>query len=205
MTRPAAHGQVPTESGDRRPQSSSLPYGELYAPAAVGAPSGPGTSGRHGSRASSSLSWILLQAAAGIVIGILWWLLAPGGLNLLSGNPSLADGTRTDVWLPRDLVLAGLFVLCGCSVAVVLDGKEPDAGVTRRIVLAVAGGAAGALVAWLVGVQAGQWWGPPVDASAHPSAAFSLRSFAVLALWPGATAVSVFLLNLVSLMRRPSP
>jgi hypothetical protein len=148
--------------------------------------------------------WVVFQAAAGLGVGLAWWLLAPGGLNLLSGNPSLTDGTRVEAWLPRDLVLAGLFLLAGSFVAVLLDGKPQDSLLPRRIVLVVIGGAAGALTAWLVGVQAGQWWGPPADTLEHPSMAFSLRSLAVLALWPGATAACTFVLNLISLMRKPS-
>ncbi len=53
-------------------------------------------------------------AAAGIPAGLLWWLLAPSGLNLLSGNPELRSGGNTQGWLLRDLILAGLFLLAGC-------------------------------------------------------------------------------------------
>jgi hypothetical protein len=41
-----------------------------------------------------------------------------------------------------------------------------------------------------------------VDASANASIAFSLRSLPVLLLWPAATAVSVFVLDLMHLLGR---
>ena len=51
----------------------------------------------------------------------------------------------------------------------------------------------GALAAWGTGVVCGLWWGTPEDTSASASIAFSLRSFAVLAIWPAATALAIFL------------
>lgn len=169
------------------------------------APSEPSSRGRrrgnHGKR--GSLRWLVLQGAAGVALGLAWWVLAPGGLNLVSGNPALADGNQTEGWLPRDLVLAGLFLLVGCFVAVLLDSAPPTRRQTGRILLVVAGGALGAILAGFVGNLAGQWWGPHADPEANPSVAFSLRSYAVLCLWPGAIAVSTFALNLISMLRRP--
>src|SRR6478752_9838566 len=71
--------------------------------------------------------WFVAAAAGGVPAGLLWWLLAPGGLNFITRNPSLASGTAPLVWLPRDLTLAGIMVLAGCLLAVFLaDGKRPD-------------------------------------------------------------------------------
>jgi hypothetical protein len=71
------------------------------------------------------------------------------------------------------------------------------------VVFAVAAGALGALIAWQAGVLAGQWWGAAEDPAPNASIAFSLRSFAVLAIWPAAVAISVFVTSLVSLLRNP--
>ena len=54
-------------------------------------------------------------------------------------------------------------------------------------------GALGALAAWGTGVLCGLWWATPEDTSANASIAFSLRSFAVLAIWPAAAALTLFL------------
>ena len=119
-------------------------------------------------------------------MGLLWWLLAPSGLNLLSGNPELRSGGNTEGWLPRDLVLAGLFLLAGCISGAVASGSKHHGPSGRDVLLAVGAGALGALAAWGTGVLCGLWWGTPEDTSASASIAFSLRSFAVLAIWPAA-------------------
>lgn len=152
------------------------------------------------------LRWLAFPAASGVLVGLAWWLLAPGGLNLVSGNPELAAATNPESRLPRDLVLAGLFLLAGCFTAVLLDSKNSKQEALQRILLAVAGGAAGAVIAWLSGQLAAQWWGPVQDPALGADSAFSLRSFAVLCLWPGSTALITFLLNLWSLMtNKPDP
>ncbi|MBO1268492.1 hypothetical protein [Arthrobacter cavernae] len=146
------------------------------------------------------LSWLAIPAASGVVLGLAWWLLAPGGLNLVSGNPELAATANPDSWLPRDLVLAALFLLAGCFIAVLLDGKSRKPEALQRMILAIAGGAVGGLIAWLSGLLAAQWWGPAVDPALGTDPGFSLRSLAVLCLWPGSTALITFLLTLWSLM-----
>ena len=70
-----------------------------------------------------SWPWAAGIIGTGIPAGLLWWLLAPGGMNLLSGNAALASGTNSAGWLPRDLVLAGLFVFAGCGLGVRLPGR----------------------------------------------------------------------------------
>ncbi|NUP60511.1 MAG: hypothetical protein HOQ06_13710 [Pseudarthrobacter sp.] len=151
------------------------------------------------------LPWplLLVPAAAGIPAGILWWVLAPGGLNLITRDPSLASGGNAVVWLPRDLTLAGIMVLAGCLLAVFLaDGRHVDP--QAALLMGLAGALAGSILAWQAGVLAAALWGPAADPSANASVAFSLRAWPVLLLWPGATAVSVFVLELVTLLsRRP--
>ena len=144
--------------------------------------------------------WVAGITVAGIPTGLLWWLLAPGGQNLISGNAALASGTNSQGWLPRDLVLAGLFVLAGCLVAVLLSGRR-DGGTRRLLLLSVAASAAAAVLAWQTGVLAGGWLGGPQDTSANASVAFSLRSLTVLVLWPAAVAAGFFVLRIIGLLR----
>ena len=151
------------------------------------------------------LPWpvLLVPAAAGVPAGILWWVLAPGGLNLITRDPSLASGSNPLVWLPRDLTLAGIMVLAGCLLAVFLsDGKRADP--QAALVTGLVGALAGSIIAWQTGVLAAQLWGPAPNPSANASVAFSLRAWPVLLLWPGATAVSVFVLELLTLLGRKS-
>lgn len=146
-----------------------------------------------------SWPWVAGIIGAGIPAGVLWWLLAPGGMNLISGNAALASGTNSEGWLPRDLVLAGLFVFAGSLVAVLLSGRR-GGGTRGMLVLSVAAGGAAAVLAWQTGVLAGLWLGQPEDTSANASVAFSLRSHTVLLLWPAAVAAGYFALRVISLL-----
>lgn len=185
MTLPSGAGPVPQNPKHSGSAGSPPAYGELYR--------GDGRSWRQPA----------VIAAAGIPVGLLWWLLAPGGLNLLSGDPSLASGTNAEGWLPRDLVLAGLFLLAGCLTGFLLNGKRAGAPAPGTVLFAVIGGALGAVIAWQAGMLAGNWWGPAEDTAPNASIAFSLRAFAVLAIWPAAVAISVFVANLLSLLGKP--
>ena len=152
-----------------------------------------------GARPRLPWAMFLLPAAAGVPAGILWWLLAPGGLNLITRDPVLGDGAHPQVWLPRDLTLAGLLVFAGCLLAVFLmDKKRQDP--QASLLMGLAGGLCGALLAWQAGVLAARLFGPAVDSTANASIAFSLRALPVLLLWPAATAVSVFVLELMHLL-----
>ena len=154
-------------------------------------------------RPARRLPWslLLVPAAAGVPAGLLWLLLAPGGLNLITRNPSLASGTAPLVWLPRDLTLAGIMVLAGCLLAVFLaDGKRPDP--QTALLAGLVGAVAGSLAAWGTGILAARLWGPAVDTSVNASVAFSLRALPVLLLWPAATAVSVFVLEVAGMAGR---
>ncbi|MEZ2388712.1 hypothetical protein AB6813_04045 [bacterium RCC_150] len=141
--------------------------------------------------------WLAVPAVAGLVLGLAWWILAPGGLNLVSGNPGLADPGAVAGRLPRDLVLAGLLLLAGCLTAVLLDAKISNPGQGIRVLLAVVGGLSGSFVAWQAGLLAAHLWGP---AATGGNEGFTLRAMAVLLLWPGATALVSFLLTLFGLM-----
>ena len=158
---------------------------------------------KHISHASARQPWTWFGAAAagGVPVGLLWWLLAPGGLNLITRNPALGNGANPEVWLPRDLTLGGLLVFAGCLVAVFLPDKGGRAA-QPAFLLSLAGGLAGAVIAWQTGVLSGRLWGAPVDVTLNASVAFSLRALSLLLVWPAATAVSVFALSLLTLLRK---
>jgi hypothetical protein len=155
---------------------------------------GPGGAGPARSARTAGWKGPVAIAAAGLPVGLLWWLLAPTGLNLITRDPALAAGSNPGTWLPRDLVLAGLFLLAGCLSGVFTAGNRPARLTTATVVLAVAAGAAGALLAWGTGVLAGSWWGPtPATTQGSAGVAFSLRAYAMLLIWPAAVALAIFL------------
>lgn len=159
-----------------------------------------------GGEAPQSLAWLwfVVPVFAGVVLGIVWWLLAPGGANLLTRDPAMADPAAPLTRLPRDLVLAALLLLAGCFTAVLLDSKVREPGQVTRTLLAAAGGLAGAVAAWQLGVLSGRWWGP---AGILPDGedGFTLRSLVVLLIWPGAVALIGFVFNLIGLLgKRPA-
>lgn len=178
MTQPAVHLSADDHDGD---------------------PGAAGTSRTGPAARRSSLPWkgLAATAAAGIPVGLLWWLLAPAGLNLLTRDPALGVGSNPGTWLPRDLVLAGLSLLAGCLSGVFIAGNRPASLRNATVVLAVAAGAAGSLLAWGTGLLAGSWWGAPADTSASASVAFSLRAYPVLLVWPAATALAIFFATVV--------
>lgn len=180
MTQPAVDGPVQHPGETMTPEYPLDPEGSLQ----------PERKRRRGASPWAKAAAI---AAAGIPVGLLWWLLAPSGLNLLTGNPDLAAGTNTATWLPRDLVLAGLCLLAGCIAGSFVSGSKHEQPAPGTVILVVLAGAAGALLAWGTGVLSARWWGAPADTSASASVAFSLRSYAVLAIWPGTIALAIFL------------
>lgn len=191
MTQPAVHGQFQQDAPHETPQDALLDADEAEGQSVAHSPA----RGPRPEAARRAVTWrkAAVIAAAGIPVGLLWWLLAPSGLNLLSGNPELRGGSNTEGWLPRDLVLAGLFLLAGCISGAVASGNKHSEPSGRDVLLAVGAGAVGALAAWGTGVLCGLWWAAPEDTSANASIAFSLRSLAVLAIWPAAAALTLFL------------
>ena len=177
----------------------------VHLPAERSDDGGDGPAGQNPERVAggTGLRRAALIAAFGVPVGLLWWVLAPSGLNVLSGDPALRNGSNLETWLPRDLVLAGLFLLTGCIAGALASGTKHQEPSSKDVVLAVAAGMAGALLAWGTGVLCGLWWGTPEDASTNASVAFALRSYAVLTIWPGAIALAIFAGRLFAAPRKP--
>ncbi|MDJ0313235.1 hypothetical protein [Arthrobacter sp. H35-D1] len=144
--------------------------------------------------------WLAVFGITGAAAGILWWLAAPTGAFY-------GDGKDYIEWFPRDAVLALLLTLAGVGAGLLAlwtrrrrrrngDGTVVPEGVLV-LVLAV-GGLAGSVLAWRMGVFAGDLFGSPPSPMENPSMVFSLRSGPVLVLWPLASVLVLFLRSLYS-------
>lgn len=102
----------------------------------------------------SVLLGILAVAAAGTLLGVLWWLLAPTAVATVQGNQVLLEGHQElqvaqDGWFAVVLGTAG--VLLGTLIALRPSRRPAVQAVVGAVALAVA-----ATVAWRVGT----WLGP---------------------------------------------
>ncbi|WP_052207178.1 hypothetical protein [Sinomonas humi] len=140
------------------------------------------------------LRWLLAPLVAGIVLGVVWWLAAPGGR--LYG-----DGSNYQDWLPRDLVFAGLGALAAVVVVIFVVRAHVRFGFAARYLAVLVGSGLGSLLMWLTGTGLGRVIGssrtdPKVDGSA-----FGLDTLSALALWPAIVAIVV--LALVTVLWSP--
>ena len=140
--------------------------------------------------------WLGSTVLLGVVIGTLWWLFAPAGR--LFGDP--AD---TQQWLLRDLTLAGLQLLAGIGIGVVVALRLRLPGVVARIIAAVGGSVVGSVLALFAGEALAFLLGPD-GREDLPGSDFGLQSFGVLAIWPATAAVIIFATALIGLARRRS-
>jgi hypothetical protein len=146
------------------------------------------------------LRWFSFSALAGIGLGALWWLAAPGGAFY-------GDVQDYNTWLGRDLVLGALAVAGGLASGCLLVGAGRRRGTVSAAHFAavVLGALLGSVLAWRTGVFAGDLFHVPPANMASPSMVFSLRVPSVLLLWPLACAAAVFVWTTVNYAIVPNP
>jgi len=145
-------------------------------------------------QASTVARWFLCPAVGGPLLGIAWWLAAPGGR--LQGN-----GSDYQTWLGRDLVFVGLAAVAALVVVGFVVRSHSRTDFAPRHLSALLGSGVGSVLMWLTGVGLGQLFGssrtdPGVDGSA-----FGLQALSALALWPGI--VAVVILGLMTVLWSP--
>ena len=145
---------------------------------------------------ASLLRWFSTIAVLGIPVALLWWVAAPGGAFYGQGTDAL-------IWFPRDVVLAGLLLVAGLATGSFLVPQRHRQGSWLTALVAIVASAVAAVIAWQLGTFIGVWWGPDLAETSVESVAFSLRSYAALALWPFGCAAVFFVANLASLLRSP--
>ncbi|WP_138413842.1 hypothetical protein [Sinomonas gamaensis] len=154
----------------------------------------PDISVRDRSQVRALIPWLAAPAVAGVPLGLVWWLAAPGGR--LQG-----DGSDYHAWLARDLVFAALAAFAALVVVVFVVRANSRGDFAPRQLSALIGSGVGSVLMWLTGVGLGQAFGtlrtdPSVDGSA-----FGLQALSALALWPGI--VAVVILGLMTIFWSP--
>ncbi len=142
------------------------------------------------------LWWVGGTILLGVLVGVLWWLLAPTGR--IFGDPAVPEE-----WVLRDLTLAGLELVAGVLVGTGVALRLALPGATARIVAAIGGSVLASLLALGVGQGLAYLLGPD-GVEGVPGSRFLLASYGVLALWPATTAIIVFVTALIALARRRS-
>lgn len=132
--------------------------------------------------------WVLVSAAVGIVVGLLWLLIAPrADVTLTDAGVEQARSAATAPFA-ADLVLGGLLLVAGAVLTFVWLARRPTrAGLLG---LAIGGVLAGLLAAWV-----GTYFSEPAVAldtlpvGTTVELGLRLRSSPVLLWWPAATLV----------------
>lgn len=138
--------------------------------------------------------WLTVTLTLGAIMGVAWFVLAPGGAIY-------GDGKDFATWFPRDAALALLLLVAGVLSAVLLlrQGRKDRrvwASGTPTLALLI-GGLAGSVLAWRIGVFAGDLFQTVPENLPSPSMIFSLRSPSVLLLWPLASAAVLFVVHFI--------
>ncbi|GAB4100433.1 hypothetical protein [Sinomonas halotolerans] len=142
----------------------------------------------HGRARASLLRWTLAPTAAGLLLGVLWWLAAPGGI--LHG-----DGSDLTSWDERDLVFAALGAVAGGVTVTVLAAGRARSGLPDRGLAALAGSVAGSALAAGMGLALGRIVGSRGADAAVPGSDFGLQALSAAAVWPAVTALGVLALT----------
>ncbi|THJ67535.1 hypothetical protein E8P82_05430 [Arthrobacter echini] len=142
------------------------------------------------------LWWLGSTILLGVLVGVTWWLLAPTGR--IFGDPTVSTQ-----WVLRDLAFAGLELVAGVTIGVVLALRLSLPAVVPRITAALGGSVIGSLLALGVGQGLASLLGPDGRVGL-PGSDFALASYGALAIWPATTAIVVFVVALIGLARRRS-
>lgn len=149
-------------------------------------PPGPQPNGRIERR--SLVRWTVFPVLAGLVLGTVWAVAAPGGLLYGSGSDYQS-------WDERDLIFAGLGLLAGLVIAVVLAATRRRGGLANRGVAALGGSVLGTFAAWGTGVGLTGILGARGVNPAVPETVFGLQALSSLAVWPAVVATAVLALT----------
>ena len=138
--------------------------------------------------------WLGSTILLGVLVGALWWLLAPTGR--IFGDPG-----RAGDWVLRDLTLTALQFIAGIAVGTVVAVRLRLPGVVARVLAAIGGSVIGSALALGVG-EGLAWMFGPHGRDDLPGSQFVLQAYGALLVWPATAAVIIFATCLIGLARR---
>ncbi|MEV4612883.1 hypothetical protein AB0K43_09800 [Kitasatospora sp. NPDC049258] len=187
------------------------PARDPYAPPPAGGPTEPAERTALLPELRIGALTCLAGALLGVLVGLLWFWLAPRVMFQVSGNQILYMDPEGEQRAGADAVFALLAVGAGVLSAVVafLATRGRGGGIAVAVGLAV-GGLAGSLAAW----QLGAALGPTADLPAHArqvgdggtfSAPLELGAHGALLVWPMTAMVLLLALSAAFGKREPDP
>lgn len=146
----------------------------------------------------------VVSALFGVLMGVLWQLLAPEVVGTVMDGGLAVGGPEAEKLFDRDAVFALLGAGCGLVMAVAFAVRHPRRPVVALVALA-AGGVGGSLLATVVGGALG----PDRDLSGLADGAerafpLELQASAALVMWPMTATVVVGVIALFRDDRRPT-
>ena len=124
-----------------------------------------------------------LQAFAGALLGLVWFLIAPRPAASWLGTFWYSPD-QTGFGAAQDTGFALLVVLPGLVVGVLLRRWSERPNPIRRACCWLAGGAFGSICCWLVGSGLGGGFDSPSQGDSVQAAPLTLTSPGLLVLWP---------------------
>lgn len=147
--------------------------------------------------------WVLISAALGIVIGLLWVALAPRVTLTVAADGVTQDRGAASVPFDADLLLGGLLLAAGLALSVVWVARGARHLVASTIGLVLGGLLAGGVALTLAGALTGMSTPiPELPQGTVADAPLRLRSWPMLLWWPAAVLVVA---AVSSLRSEPAP
>lgn len=134
--------------------------------------------------------WVLISAALGVVIGLLWVVLAPRVTLTVAADGVTQDRGAASVPFDADLLLGGMLLVGGLALAIVWAARGAKHLVASTVGLVLGGLLAGGVAVTLAGALTGL--GTPIAELPQGTVAdapLRLRSWAMLLWWPAAVLV----------------
>lgn len=134
--------------------------------------------------------WVLMSAAVGSAIGLVWSFAAPRAVYEVVGGELQRVSAQPEEYFGADLLLGGMLAVAGLVLALVWAARGRSAPMGALVGLVIGGVVAGAIAAWAGGFLTSTTLSAAGLADGvRLTAEVRLRSWSVLVWWPTIVAV----------------